>query len=107
MTQENILVSPLTSACPKPGGSTPAFRPAEPGDTRRDVAHPALRDNLQVSGLSSAWTTAHRDTTTVATANPVNPINPVKNPRLAALRSLCNPFFVFVRNSLQRPFLTT
>ncbi len=34
MTQEHILVSPLTSACPKPGTSkTPAFRPADPGDT--------------------------------------------------------------------------
>jgi hypothetical protein len=54
--------------------------------------------------------------------NPVNPVNPVKNSALGALRilsrsdasnissglrSLRNPFPVFVRNPFQRPFLTT
>src|SRR5688500_7420547 len=33
MTQDNILVSPTLSACLKPGVSTPAFRPSDPGDT--------------------------------------------------------------------------
>ena len=41
MTQEHILVSPLIPACPKPGVKSPAFRPADPGDTRDHVAHPA------------------------------------------------------------------
>jgi hypothetical protein len=76
MTQENILVSPLTSACPKPGVPTPAFRPAEPGDTRRDVAQ---LSKLRVSCLSTIWRTAHRHFTTAATPNPVNPVHPVKN----------------------------
>jgi hypothetical protein len=35
MTQDHILVSPLLSARPKSGAQTPAFRPAEPGDTNR------------------------------------------------------------------------
>src|SRR5688500_9923590 len=34
MTQEHILVSPLTSARPKTGAKSPAFRPAESGDTQ-------------------------------------------------------------------------
>ena len=39
MTQDNNLVSPSTSACPKPGASkTPCLRLSEPGDTSAHVA---------------------------------------------------------------------
>ncbi len=38
MTQEYILVSPLIPACPKPGATAPAFRPADQGDTTARAA---------------------------------------------------------------------
>src|SRR5687768_8775896 len=38
MTQKTYSVSPLIPACPKPGASSPAFRPADLGDTTAHIA---------------------------------------------------------------------
>ena len=39
MTQKTSSVSPLIPACPKPGATAPAFRPADPGDTAAPFFH--------------------------------------------------------------------
>jgi hypothetical protein len=44
MTQNTYSVSPKASACPKPGATTPRFRPADPGDTRRSLSADSLGD---------------------------------------------------------------
>ena len=49
MTQDNNLVSPSTSACPKPGASkAPSLRPSDSGDTDHvaRVSQPARQINL-------------------------------------------------------------
>src|SRR5687768_16006920 len=50
MTQENILVSPQSSACLKPGSPRdPCPRPAEPGDTASHVARISQSARLNLS----------------------------------------------------------
>ena len=55
MTQDHILVSPLTSACPKFGANqSPDFRPADPGDTAADSLSRVLSHWVAVSSFPVA-----------------------------------------------------
>ena len=57
MTRDYNLVSPSTSACPKPGADqTPAFRPADPGDTAAQVARVSKPASIFKHGRSVPFT---------------------------------------------------
>src|SRR5687767_6271846 len=77
MTQDNILVSPSTSACPKPGASkTPAFRPSDLGDTPPLGSAPVsgapfgVPPNISFVGVPSRQRLGLRSSSTAAQLSP-------------------------------------
>src|SRR5688500_4101221 len=87
MTQNTYYVSQSTSACPKLGASkTPAFRPADPGDT-----YVAQISNLRAFGFGRSRLF---QPASVLVAAPVSPIPWFHLPIQAARRTVPkNPHF--------------